>query len=186
MDGLTDEERILAWKAIWHPSFAGMAIVEKDGTFRSVNNKFCELLQVTQAELIGQRFQDITPPEIRKIDDQNAQLLADGIIDFYILPRTYNFGGGRVKSVILLVTRAPNAPDGGEFRFFVSRIMLSGEGSSSPKDIAEDLGAGQILLSRLKEDKKLLAAIVSLIVGLGLLFAGIGQAIAEIVKGFVR
>ena len=65
MDGLTDEERVLAWGASWDPSFDGVAIVDKDFTFRSVNPQFCQIVGVSPAELIGKRFQDITPPRDR-------------------------------------------------------------------------------------------------------------------------
>lgn len=123
MDRLTNEERILAWKASWHPSFAGIAIVNKDFTFRSVNPQFCKLLEVSPAELIGQRFQDITPPGIKELDEKNSQLLIDGLVDFYLLPKKYQFSDGREREVVLLVTRAP-AADEGAFQFFVSRILL--------------------------------------------------------------
>lgn len=122
-DGLTDEERILAWKAAWHPSFDGVAIVEPNFSFRSVNPQFCKLLGVTPAELIGHKFQDITPPSIRKLDLENAELVKKGVIDFYILPKKYQFSSGHEVDVVILVTRAP--PSGvGEFRFFVYRVML--------------------------------------------------------------
>lgn len=127
-DKLTDEERILAWKASWHPSFDGVAIVNPDFTFRSVNPQFCELLGVTPAELIGQRFQDITPPSIRKLDLENAELVKKGVIDFYILPKKYQFSSGHEVEVVLLVTRAPPS-EVGDFRFFVSRIMLDEKGA---------------------------------------------------------
>lgn len=127
VDKLTDEERILAWKASWHPSFDGVAIVNQDGTFRSVNPQFCKLLGVTPAELIGHRFQDLTPPSIRKLDLENAELVKKGAIDFYLLPKKYQFASHEVD-VVLLVTRAPPSSVG-DFRFFVSRIMLDEKGA---------------------------------------------------------
>lgn len=127
MDRLTDEERILAWKASWHPSFAGTAIVNRDFTFRSANPQFCKLLGVTPADLIGKRFQDVTPPSIRELDEKNAQMVIDGLIDFYLLPKKYEFANNHEVDVVLLVTRAPLSHEG-EFQFFVSRIMLDEEG----------------------------------------------------------
>lgn len=100
-----------------------MAIVNEDFTFRSVNPQFCKLLDVTPAELIGKRFQDITHPSIRAKDEENAKMLIAGMIDFYVLPKTYLFSDGREKKVVLLVTRAP-AANQMVFQFFVSRIML--------------------------------------------------------------
>lgn len=127
MDRLSDEERVLAWKASWHPSFDGVAIVNKDFTFRSVNPQFCKLLGVTPADLIGTAFQDITAPSIKKLEEKNAKLVISGVIDFYILPKKYCFFDGREVEVVLLVTRAPASAEG-EFQFFVSRIMLDEKG----------------------------------------------------------
>lgn len=123
MDGLTNEERALAWTSCWQPSFDGWAIINKDFTYRAVNPQFCEILGVTPAQLVGQRFQDITPPGIRKLDEANAQLVMNGVMDFYILPKVYDFGDGHTRNVIMLMTRVPKSADG-SFRFFVSRIML--------------------------------------------------------------
>lgn len=127
VDRLTDEERILAWRASWHPSFAGTAIVNIDFTFRSANPQFCKLLGVTPADLIGQRFQDITPPGLKELDEKNAELVISGYIDFYLLPKRYQFSNGREVDVILLVTRAPPSSEG-DCQFFVARIMLDEDG----------------------------------------------------------
>ena len=123
MDQLSDDQMIGAWKASWNPSFSGMAIVNKDFEFVEVNPQFCKLLGVTPAELIGHRFQDITPPGIRELDEKNAKLLMDGLIDFYLLPKTYEFTEQRKIDVVLLVTRIPPSTEG-EFELFLSRIML--------------------------------------------------------------
>lgn len=124
MDGLTNEERSLAWAASWTPSFDGCAIVNRDLTFRSVNPQFCEILNVTPAELIGQSFKDITPATIRHLDVKNANLVINGVIESYILPKTYEFSNGRKVSVVLLVRGVYNSE--GQFLFFISRIMMDG------------------------------------------------------------
>ena len=126
MDELTDEERILAWKSSWDPSFAGCAIVNSDFTFRSANPQFCKLLGVTPAELLDERFQDVTHPASRKIDEKNAKLVIEGKIDFYLLKKSYLFENAREVKVVLLVTRVPIGKK--PFRFFLSRIMLNEEG----------------------------------------------------------
>lgn len=125
MDGLNFEERALAWASSWDPSFAGIAIVNKDFTFRSVNPQFCDILGVSPAELIGTRFEDITPIEIRKLDVKNANLVMQGKINSYLLPKCYEFENGKRVNVILLVTGVYSTL--GEFLFFVSRIMMDAE-----------------------------------------------------------
>ena len=178
MDRLTDEERILAWKAAWHPSFDGVAIVDRDFTFRSANPQFCKLLGVTPADLIGQRFQDITPQRIRELDQKNAQMVIDGFIDFYLLPKSYEFTNGNQVNVVLLVTRAPLSSEG-EFQFFVSRIMLDESGAlhSVPKDV----------ISHSKQSSRMLINLVAefLMQNIKILVA-LGAALGAIFLGFIE
>ena len=124
MDKLNDEERLIAWKSIWHPSLVGIAIVDADLTIRSVNPQFCKLLGVQPSALIGKQIAEVTSAQDRDTDLANAKLLMDGYADFYSLQKTYEFPDGRRIPAVLLVARAP-ASDEGEFRFFVSRILLT-------------------------------------------------------------
>lgn len=125
MDRLTEEQRAIAWEVSWHPSFEGTAIINKDFTFHSVNPQFCAIVGASPAELIGKRFQDITPPPIKEIDENNAKLVMAGIIESYLLNKTYEFSSGSTVSVVLLVRGAYSAEK--EFLFFVSKIMLDTE-----------------------------------------------------------
>lgn len=173
MDQLTDQERVEAWKAGWHPSFAGIAIVNKDFTFRSANPQFCKLLGVTQAELIGQRFQDLTPPGIRELDAKNAQMVIDGYMDFYLLPKAYQFSGGRIVNVVLLVTRVPHT-EVGDFQFFLSRIMLDESGGLCT---AKDLKIPDLVAS----STSLLEKLGDFLLKYYKLFAAVGAAIGFVI-----
>lgn len=152
MDGLTIEEKALAWEASWHPSFAGIAIVDKNFRFRSVNPQFCEILGVSPAELIGQDFQDITPPPVKQLDANNARLVIRKVITSYLLPKTYDFGNGKIIKVMLLVKGVYSKE--GNFLFFVSRIMLDGSEKSFIQD-QKPIG----LLDFLSKHGKIFAAI---------------------------
>lgn len=121
MDGLKTEEQALAWAATWHPSFHGTAIVNKGFEFIAVNPQFCKIVGVTPAELLGKKFTDITPLSVRELDARNAQLVIEGKITSYLLPKSYEFLSG-VKADIVLLVVGVYAPDG-KFKFFVSRIM---------------------------------------------------------------
>lgn len=131
-DALTDEERIEAWKSSYNPSLDGWAIVNEDFTFRSVNQQFCQILGVTPAELIGNKFQDITHPSVKRLDELNSQLVIQGQSDGYSIKKSYLFEDGREVHVILLVVRVPKGH--GKFQFFVSRILedASKEASELP------------------------------------------------------
>lgn len=121
-DGLTDNERALAWLASWNPSFDGKAIVNPDFTFRAVNEQFCEIVGVSPAELIDNSFTDITPQPWRDYDVKNANLVKEGKIPNYLLPKTYEFSSGKRVEVTLLVNGVYD-PESGEFMFFVLSIM---------------------------------------------------------------
>lgn len=127
MGGLTEAEKAMAWDACFHYSPAGIAIVEKDGTFRMVNPAFYKMLDVTPAQLLGKRYQDITTSDTIRLDELNAKLVIDGQMDTYTLPKGYDFGNGYIpRKVKLTVGRAPTS-DKGDFLFFVAQIILDDE-----------------------------------------------------------
>lgn len=130
MDGLSNEERAYAWLASWNPSFAGKAIVNPDFTFRAVNQQFCKIVGVTPAELVGNKFTDLTPEPVRSVDRNNALLVKKGVIQSYLLPKTYEFLNGHRVNVTLLVNGVYH-PDTKDFMFFVSTILERVEIKSS-------------------------------------------------------
>ena len=121
-DGLNKDERALAWLASWNPSFAGIAIVNPDFTFRSVNKQFCDIAGVTPAEILNGSFTDITSAKDRALDVANAKLVKDGIIPWYVMPKSYEFESGKKVNVVLMVKGVYHEKTG-RFLFFVSRIM---------------------------------------------------------------
>lgn len=156
-DGLTAEERVLAWCASWDPAFVGCAIVDSSFTFRSVNPQFCEMLGVTPAELIGKTFQEITLIRDREIDARNAQLVMDGVIDSYIMEKRYEFLDGRVVPIILLVKGV--YAESGEFLFFLSRIMLNSAGNGPLLECPAPPHESHAILDYIKKYGAIFAAI---------------------------
>ena len=160
-DGLNADERALAWAASWNTSFDGIAIVNKDFTFRNVNDQFASICGVTKAELIGHTFTDITPEPIRSLDVKNANLVMAGVVSSYIIQKTYRFEGynqGKIVPVTMLV-RGVYHPESKEFLFFISRIMkdesaMNAEFTTSPLP-------KQTLLSYAAENKKTVASIIA-------------------------
>jgi PAS domain S-box-containing protein len=114
-------------KADWFNSFEGKAIVDRKGVFVTCNDQFYTILGVTPAEIIGKKFQDITPiGEIRDRDIENAELVADGSIDSYVLPKTYVLARNRTVDVVLSVTRIPLELTE-DFEFYLSKIVPAEE-----------------------------------------------------------
>lgn len=122
MDGLNNEERSSAWLASWNPSFDGKAIVNSDFTFRSVNQQFCKMLDISPAELIGNKFTDVTPEPIKTVEVKNSILVRRGDIQSFLLPKTFELSTGRRIDVTLLVSGVYH-PTMGTFMFYVATIM---------------------------------------------------------------
>lgn len=122
MDGLNNEERANAWITSWNPSFDGKAIVNQDFSFRSVNQQFCKILGVSPAELIGNKFTDLTPDPVRSVEVKNSILVRRGDIQSFLLPKTFLFSDGHKVDITLLVNGVYH-PATRTFMFFVATIM---------------------------------------------------------------
>lgn len=157
MDNLHETERALAWAAAWHPSFEGIAIVNPDFTFKSVNPQFCEILGVTPGELLNKSFADLTPPPVKELDILNAQLVMKRVIPSYLLHKSYEFNNGRRVNVILLVVGVFDAQQ--NFLFFVSRILKNQqEGKLSSMPFSQESGT---FISRIRENWHIVLVVLS-------------------------
>lgn len=67
----------------------GMAMVATDGSFLSINQRFCELLGYGEQELLQSSFQDITHRDDMTENDSARQELLDGKIDVYTTEKRY-------------------------------------------------------------------------------------------------
>lgn len=130
---LTLQDKADSWESSWHPSFEGIAIVNRDFSFRYVNPQWCEMLEQQPSEFLNKSFADITPPDIRELDIRNAELTINGQIPNYLMHKSYQFMNGSKKDVVLLVARVPKDLSK-PFRFFVSKIMLD-QGECTESDI---------------------------------------------------
>lgn len=122
MDGLNNEERANAWLASWNPSFDGKAIVNPDFSFKAVNHQFCKILGVSPAELINNKFTDMTPEPIKSVEVKNSILVRRNDIQSFLLPKTFEFLDGRRVDITLLVNGVYH-PVTKKFMFFVATIM---------------------------------------------------------------
>lgn len=121
MDGLTEEERAIAWKSYWSTSFAGSAIIGRDGTIRAANPQFYKILDVTPADILGKTLQEITILRDQRLDMENAEHVAAGRIASYVMHKTCEIQGRRIR-LVNLVVRVPTDTTQ-PFLFFLSRIM---------------------------------------------------------------
>ncbi len=79
------EER---FRAIFEQAAVGISLVSPEGKFTTVNQRFCDLLGYSEAELMGMTFQEITEPDHLAADlSQYEKLLAGEIASFDIEKR---------------------------------------------------------------------------------------------------
>ncbi|MBE9012536.1 PAS domain S-box protein [Pseudanabaenaceae cyanobacterium LEGE 13415] len=77
------------FKATFNQAAVGIAHVAPDGSWRQVNQKLCEIVGYTKAELLQRNFQEITDPDDLNADLTYVQKLLAGEIQTYTLEKRY-------------------------------------------------------------------------------------------------
>lgn len=74
---------------VFQQAAAGIAIVNLDGTFRHVNQKFCSIVGYTEEELKQLTFADITHPDDLHLDNAHIVKVLAGEIDAFQIEKRY-------------------------------------------------------------------------------------------------
>jgi PAS domain S-box-containing protein/diguanylate cyclase (GGDEF)-like protein len=82
----------------------GQAIVGLDGTFLEVNAALCTMTGYEKDNLIGMTFQEITHPDDVDADVEQANAVADGLIQTYAMDKRYIKADGSILWVQLHVS----------------------------------------------------------------------------------
>jgi PAS domain S-box-containing protein len=104
----------------------GFCHVALDGTMSRLNQKFCEIVGYSQAELTGVTFQAITEPADLAQDLDLVQQLLNGDINEYTLEKRYIHKQGHHIWVCLTVSLVRETAVAGEIgtpRYFISAIQ---------------------------------------------------------------
>jgi PAS domain S-box-containing protein len=122
----------------------GIAHVGVDGSWLRVNQKLCEIVGYTQAELLTGTFQDITYPYDLETDLDYVQQLLSNEVQSYSLEKRYIHKDGSLVWINLTVSlvRRQNPQDPtqpGEPRYFISVI----EDIRDRKQAEQDLHASR-------------------------------------------
>ncbi len=109
-----------SYRVTFNHAPTGIARVGPDGSWLEVNQRLCDIVGYTRAELLKLSFQDITHPEDLDTDlDLVRQVLA-GKINSYHLEKRYLHKSGR--SIWIRLTVALIRKDDGSPKYFVSVI----------------------------------------------------------------
>jgi len=92
------------FRATFEQAAVGIAHVAIDGRFLRINQKFCDIIGYTQAELLQLGFQDITHTDDLDADLGYAQQLLEGDITTYSMEKRYCRKDGELVWVNLTVS----------------------------------------------------------------------------------
>lgn len=114
---------------LWKNSLIGLAIVDKDGVFIKANTAFCEFVEYSEAELIGnaagtirgKTFQEITLPDDVEFDKEMMRRVLAGEINTYDMSKRYLTKFHKIVKVLL---RATGVMKQDEFMFFIAQASL--------------------------------------------------------------
>lgn len=121
LTNITEEEKKLICDALLEKSLAGIAIIREDFTFYYVGQQFCDILNVTPAQLYDKSLRSITPEPFKSEDIANAQLVKEGRLQGYLMKKDYEMQDGRRIHLVQLI-RGIFDPQRG-FLFYLCSIM---------------------------------------------------------------
>lgn len=91
-------------RRLWKFSRVAAAEVRPDGTFRSVNPRFCQLVGYTESELQARDFQSITHRDDLDTDVEMTSRVLRGDLDQYTMLKRYITKDDKVLGIILHVS----------------------------------------------------------------------------------
>jgi PAS domain S-box-containing protein len=98
----------------------GVAHVSPDGRWMRVNQKLCDIVGYSEAELLKLTFQDITHPDDLDTDLAGAKEISDGKVDKYSIEKRYVRKDGSIVWVNLKVSAVRDAS--GKLKHFISVV----------------------------------------------------------------
>lgn len=110
------------FRLLWDNSLIGLAFVDANGTFLSINSTYCEIVEYTQDEIVGRTSQEITHPT--DLDHHLAMVkkLIAGELDFYIMLKKYITKTGKIIEVKIKVLAIRN--NDSFSHFFVQCLLV--------------------------------------------------------------
>lgn len=123
------------FRAVFEQAPLGIALVDSQtGRFKSLNQKYADIIGYSRKELSKLTFQDITHPDDLEANLQETQLMVDGKIDILGLEKRYMRQDGSVVWVNL--TCVPLSWDEGEPRSHIAMIQDITERRRAQEELA--------------------------------------------------
>jgi PAS domain S-box-containing protein len=125
------------FRVTFEQAAVGIAHVAQDGRWLRVNQKLCDIVGYSRAELLQKTFQDITHPEDLNADLENVRKMLAGEIQTYSMQKRYIQKQGTLVWINLTVALARGSH--GESRYFISIV----EDITERKHLEEELRQSQ-------------------------------------------
>lgn len=109
-------------QAILDNAAVGVSVVDAQGRFIEVNQRWLKLLGYSEADMLGKTSADITHPDDRAASREQLRALVRGEIDSYTLEKRYITKDGNVFWAELSVTPIRNAQDKNTPDYFIGVI----------------------------------------------------------------
>ena len=94
------------FRATFEQAAVGIAQNSLDGKFVRANQKYCDIMGYSEAELLLKSFADITHPEDREKDNENTKLLFSGELQTFTMEKRYIRKDGEIVWANLAVSLA--------------------------------------------------------------------------------
>ncbi len=124
------------FRAAFDFAAAGMAIVGLDGRWLRVNQRLCEKLGYSEAELLARTFQDITFPDDLDADLDYVRRLLAGEIPVYSMEKRYVRKDGSLLWILLTVALVRDVS--GVPQYFISVIQDLSQRKAAEQVLARD------------------------------------------------
>ena len=129
----------------------GICLVGPDKRFRNCNQRLCDLLGYTEAELQQKTYEEITHPHDIDVDNAQVALVLSGAIDSYDMKKRY-WHGTEERWVWAYLTVGCVRGEAGDVLFFVSQIAavadkpINDEWLQKAEEIRLAIKQGEIIL----------------------------------------
>ena len=140
------EER---FKSIFEHAAIGLAQVSVEGRFMRINERFCEILGYSRAEILDRTFQEVTHPDDLGDDEERVRRLLQGEGDSFNVEKRYVRKDGGIVWAHLTVSLVRS--EGGTPRWFVAAVKDITNRKQSETKLTESHEAMTHLLSSIPD-----------------------------------
>jgi len=162
---------------LWEKGLAGLAIVNKDGSFQRANPAFCKIVEYNEMELQDMKFREITLPSDVEIDMNLADEVFRGAKSGYDMFKGYIT---KTNKIVYVHLRVMPFKQNGEVYYLVGQVY----------PLPPDQGAVKAIGDSPKKDKstginkinwKKIATVLATVAGIGgMFFVGAGYMISTL------